>query len=230
MPGRRIDKISIIIPVLNESVSLGSFLSALQIFRHQHCEIIVVDGGSHDQTCQIAEKYCDLLLSSSAGRARQMNAGANHASGSILLFLHADTILPANYFDLIFHQLSEKNKSWGRFNVALSGDALMFRLIESLMNFRSCFTGVCTGDQAIFVSRELFIKTGGFPDIDLMEDVAFSKVLKKIESPLCLKSRVVTSSRRWEKYGIWKTIFLMWRLRLAYFMGESPQKLKQKYL
>jgi len=222
--------ISIIIPVINEAESLEQFLVPLQSFRSKQCEIIVVDGGSTDQTCNVADKLCDHLLVSEAGRAKQMNKGAACASGSVFLFLHADTILPTNFFELITRQMQHKNKPWGRFDVSLSGSELMFRIIEKMMNFRSCFTGIATGDQAMFVRREVFVKLGGFPDISLMEDVALSKMLKKIDLPLCISTRVITSSRRWEKYGIWRTIILMWQLRLAYFLGSSPDELKKRYL
>lgn len=227
-------KLSIIIPVINEAGSLERFLTALQFCRNTQCEIIVVDGGSSDQTCAIAKPLCDHLLMSEAGRAKQMNFGAAHASvsdtGSIFLFLHADTILPLNFFELIVKEMQIKNKSWGRFNVSLSGEKLIFRFIENLMNLRSCITGIATGDQAIFISKELFELSGGFPDIPLMEDIALSKKLKNNQRPLCISKRVVTSSRRWEQYGIWRTIILMWRLRLAYFFGANPAELKKRYL
>ena len=222
------NKISVIIPVLNESAALEVFLKKLQVFRNECCEIIVVDGGSMDASCQIANSYCDKLLISESGRAKQMNLGAASASGSVLLFLHADTSLPSDFFKLVTEKMEKE--SWGRFDVSLSGGRFMFRIIENMINLRSCITGVATGDQAIFVKKELFNKVGNFPDIPLMEDVALSKALKKIVSPICLKSRVITSSRRWEKYGTWRTIILMWRLRWAYFRGVNPKELKKRYL
>jgi len=235
------EKLSIIIPVFNEAATLKPFLLGLQellrlqieqqiVQQRVQCEIIVVDGGSNDNTRQIAESHCDKLLVSNTSRAIQMNAGAQHATGTILLFLHADTILPTDFFNLILNGINKERKFWGRFNVRLSGGEVMFRLVENMINIRSQLTGVATGDQAIFVRRKQFNEIGGFPEIDLMEDVALSKKLKKIESPLCISSRVVTSSRRWEQYGVWKTIFLMWRLRLAYFLGKNPNELKKKYL
>ncbi len=224
------EKISLVIPALNESQGIRRFLQALQEFRKNQCEIIVVDGGSSDNTCQIARPYCDKLLISPPGRAKQMNLGAKQASGSILLFLHADTVLPPQFFRLITQLMNKENKSWGRFNVRLSGADFLFRIIERLINMRSCLTGIATGDQAMFVKADVFEALGGFPEIALMEDIALSKKLKKNHSPICIRECVVTSSRRWEQYGIWRTIFLMWRLRLAYFMGKSPGELKKKYL
>ncbi len=228
------EKISIVVPVLNEAggrrneTSFLLFLKKLRDFKQ--CEVIVVDGGSQDATAELVEPYCDVLLLSESGRAKQMNLGARHASGSILLFLHADTFLPSSFCSIITRNMQKKNKYWGRFNVRLSGGEFMFRIIERFMNVRSCLTGIATGDQAMFVRRDLFEKIGGFVDIPLMEDIALSRELKKISWPLCIQSRVLTSSRRWEQYGIWRTIFLMWRLRLAYFFGASPDALKKQYL
>ena len=223
-------QISLIIPVLNESNTFESFLNKLQPFRNEHTEIIIVDGGSRDDTINIAKNACDKILSCEAGRAKQMNLGASQASGSVLLFLHADTILPPDYFNLIFDRMNNHGKLWGRFDVSLSGREFMFRVIENMINFRSCLTGIATGDQAMFVESKLFKQVGGFLDIPLMEDVALSKALKQHQSPACIKTRVITSSRRWEQYGIWRTIILMWRLRWAYYLGASPKELKKRYL
>ena len=225
----RLDNISIVVPVLNEASSLEGFLRPLYESCAKDCEILVVDGGSEDNSVQIAEKYSHKVITSPAGRARQMNAGAEYATGSILLFLHADTVLPEDFQNLIINEMQKKNKSWGRFDVSLSGKQFMFRVIENLMNFRSSVTGIATGDQAIFLRKSLFESVGGFSDMPLMEDIEFCEKLKQKESPLCLKQRVLTSSRRWEEYGIWRTIILMWQLRLAYFLGKDPVLLKRKY-
>lgn len=220
--------LSIIIPVLNEASNIGATLS--EIAEKSDAEIIVVDGGSVDNTVELARQFpCKLLSATSSGRAAQMNLGAKHATGSILLFLHADTILPDHFSQTIDSALDSDEKVWGRFDVSLSGKKPVFRLIAFMMNMRSRLTGIATGDQAIFVKRKTFLSVGGFEEIPLMEDIALSQRLKKMSQPVCLKEKVKTSSRRWEKNGVWKTIFLMWQLRLAYFFGVSPAALVKKY-
>lgn len=221
-------KISIIIPVLNEEQSLSEALSRLQSIRQSGHELIIVDGGSHDHSLAIAQDKADSVIVSSAGRALQMNVGAAVATGDIYLFLHADTELPETTARLI-SSLRQRKNLWGRFDIRLSASKTIFRLIEYLVNLRSRLTSIATGDQAIFVERELFNKVGGFPEIALMEDVAFCKLLKKISRPVCLKQKVITSSRRWEQNGVVKTVLLMWKLRLYYFFGVSPEKLSQLY-
>ena len=218
-------KVSIIMPVLNEAELIVDRLVQLKNSQSGDYEIIVVDGGSDDATVESAQGVADQLVQSSRGRANQMNTGAAHARGEVFLFLHADTSLPAGAINL----LATANHPWGRFDVRLSGEHFMFRLIERMMNFRSRLTGVATGDQAIFVSRALFNKVGGFPEIELMEDVALSKILRRHAQPLCIRQRVTTSSRRWRQHGIVKTIMLMWWLRLLYFIGVSPARLAQMY-
>ena len=221
-------KLSIIIPVLNEAENIHSVLNALQ--KNDFVETIVVDGGSNDNTYEVAKNLADkAFLSPQKGRAIQMNLGANNASGDVLLFLHADTRLPKNFFKQIEQvMLSDKN-IWGRFDVALTGEAVIFKFIAFMMNCRSKFTGIATGDQAIFVRKKHFDSIGGFENIPLMEDVAFSKSMKKLSKPVCIKARATTSSRRWEENGIFKTIVLMWKLRLAYFLGANPETLVKKY-
>jgi len=221
-------KISIIIPVLNEEINLSQISSHLQLIRQQGHEIIIVDGGSVDNSLVIAYEITDKVVVSKAGRALQMNSGADIASGEVLLFLHADTLLPDNALQTIIDLFQKKNY-WGRFNVRLSSNKNIYRLIERLMNLRSCLTSIATGDQAIFIERNLFDRVGRFPEIALMEDVAISKQLKKIVKPVCLKQKVITSSRRWETKGVVSTVLLMWKLRLYYFFGMSPDKLKQLY-
>ncbi len=221
--------VSIIIPVLNEADTLTHSLAALQALRKAGHEIIVVDGGSHDGTAGRAEKLVDSVIVSEKGRARQMNAAAAKARGEILLFLHADTVLPARAPELITSALLETQSCWGRFDVRLSGSAFVLRLVERAMNWRSCLTGIATGDQAMFVRRDVFQKLGGFADIPLMEDIELSRRLKACSRPVCLPQRVITSSRRWEKEGIIRTIVLMWSIRLAYFLGISPARLANIY-
>ena len=222
-------RISIIIPVLNEAPLIVKNLSALQPLRAAGHELIVVDGGSNDATIALSEPFVDQIIQSSKGRSRQMNAGAKLASGGIFLFLHIDTLLPDGADQLIINGMERRRKRWGRFDVRLSGRNLLLRIVEWLMNWRSRVTGIATGDQAIFVQRKLFETVGGFPDIDLMEDIALSKTLKRQGSSLCLWHRVLTSSRRWEKNGILRTILLMWCLRLAYFLGADPKHLAPFY-
>lgn len=222
-------KVSIIIPVLNEAGCIHPTLSAIQPFRAEGHEVIVVDGGSHDDSIQYSKPLADRVIQSQRGRSRQMNAGAKIASGDIFLFLHADTFLSEEAIQWMMNGMERKRRSWGRFDVRLSGRHPLLRLIAHLMNWRSRLTGIATGDQAIFVRRELFEVAGGFPEIDLMEDIALSKTLKRFGRPLCLRQRVVTSSRRWEENGIFRTILKMWYLRLAYFWGADPKRLGQLY-
>lgn len=221
-------KISIIIPVLNEALNLSRISSFLQSIQHQGHEVIIVDGGSADNTLLMANEVTDKVIVSKAGRALQMNCGANIASGDVLLFLHADTFLPENTIQII-SQVFQKKHYWGRFDMRLSSSKIIFRVIEKLINLRSCLTSIATGDQAIFVDKKLFHEIGGFAEIALMEDVEISRRLKKIAKPICIKQKVVSSSRRWESNGIVATVFLMWKLRLYYFFGVSPEKLHQLY-
>lgn len=220
--------VSIIMPVLNEADRLSDSLQALQSFRQQGHELIVVDGGSTDDSPAIASRMADIVIDSDAGRAHQMNIGARLASGNILLFLHADTVFPDAAMQSLSTLVDEKTV-WGRFDVCLSGSHWLFRVIEKMMNLRSQATGVVTGDQCVFISRELFQTVGGFPEIALMEDIAMSKQLRRTCRPVCLPETVVTSSRRWESKGIIRTVLLMWALRLGYFLGLSPGYLNRMY-
>jgi len=217
-------KLSIIIPALNEASNIESLLAQLS---GEDIELIVVDGGSDDQTVQRASAHAKLVHSS-AGRAIQMNAGAAAASGDWLWFLHADTqiIEPIkNYID----DMWQSDVLWGRFAVRLDDSRWIFRVIERFMNVRSCFTSVATGDQGLFVNKRLFDELGGFPEIPLMEDVAISKRLRKVMPVHCSSLRLMTSARRWQQGGVLKTIFLMWWLRLAYVIGVSPAQLVKWY-
>jgi rSAM/selenodomain-associated transferase 2 len=222
-------KISIIIPVLNEAALIPETLSALQPLRAAGHELILVDGGSDDGTITLSERFADQIIRSSKGRSRQMNTGANLAKGEIFLFLHSDTLLPEGADHLIIKGMERGRKRWGRFDVRLSGRHFLLRIVEWLMNWRSRITGIATGDQAIFVQKKLFETVGGFPKIDLMEDIALSRLLKRYSPPLCLRQKVVTSSRRWQRKGILRTVLLMWFLRLAYFYKTDPRRLAQLY-
>lgn len=220
-------RFSIIIPTLNEATNIQTCLIALQPLRSQ-AEIIIVDGGSLDNTIALATSYADKILLSEQGRARQMNHGVVHATGDILVFLHADTELPTNALSLIEQQLKPQ-QTWGRFDIQLKAESVMFKIIAFMMNWRSCLTGIATGDQAIFVRKTAFNTIGNYPEIALMEDIALSTALKKISSPLCLKAKVKSSARRWQQNGIYKTILLMWSLRLRYWLGADPQQLAELY-
>jgi len=221
-------KVSIIIPVLNEAEHIADTLISLASYRSQGHEVIVIDGGSNDGTVSISQQYADRVLRSDAGRAMQMNSGIDEASGDALLFLHADTRLPADAVAKLIHAV-EDGYFWGRFNVRLSGKHFMFRIIERMMNLRSCITGVATGDQAIFVSHESIEIVGAYPRLPLMEDIVFSKRLRELGRPACIRQQVVTSSRRWEDKGILRTMLLMWRLRLLFFLGVSADRLARQY-
>ncbi len=221
--------IAIIIPTLNEESQIVASLKALQAWRGPDCELIVVDGGSIDQTTALAEPLADRVVIAPKGRAAQMNAGAASARSGILWFLHADSLPPANAIALIQTALADPNRDWGRFDVRLSGPHPALRLVETLMNGRSRLTGIATGDQGLFVRRTVFEQIGGYPPIALMEDIALSRLLKRRSPPACLRQPLITSSRRWERGGVFRTIVLMWRLRLAYFLGADPAQLARSY-
>jgi len=221
-------RISVVVPVLNEGAGIGAALQPLQAWRGKGAEIVVVDGGSSDDTVVQARDLCDRVLDAQRGRARQMNAGAAVARGRLLLFLHADTQLPADAFAML-DALVDTPRLWGRFDVKIDGAHPLLRVIASAMNRRSRWTGVATGDQAVFVSRELFSLIGGFPDIALMEDVALSKRLRRQCPPRCLRAQVLTSGRRWLRGGVLRTVLLMWSLRLAYVLGVAPTTLARWY-
>ena len=217
--------LSIVVPVLDEASGIGATLESLRELRARGCEVVVVDGGSRDATREIAAPLADRLVESPRGRAAQMNAGARAASGDILLFLHADTWLAPGADQSLRLGLRRTGARWGRFDVAITGSSPMLRVVARFMNARSRVTGIATGDQAIFVRRDAFESVGGYPEIPLMEDIALSKRLKGLSPPLCLRERVVTSGRRWERHGTLRTILLMWRLRSAYALGADPRRL-----
>lgn len=222
-------RISIVIPVLNEEAQIVSCLERLRPVRSQGHEVIVVDGGSKDASRALAAPLCDRLLRSRPGRAEQMNLGARFAGGDVVLFLHADSQLPEGAEQAVAETLAGGNPGWGWFDARLSGRAPVYRIIGAFMNLRARLTAVCTGDQALFVSAELFHMAGGFPGIALMEDIAMSKKLRKLARPRPLGQKVSSSSRRWERDGAVRTILRMWRLRLLYFIGVPPDKLATGY-
>jgi rSAM/selenodomain-associated transferase 2 len=230
-------KISIIIPIVNEAGSIVKCLSALP--KDSLLEFILVDGGSTDSTLSTIKQYLNenvisksskiSVISSELGRAKQMNAGAKHACGSSLVFLHADSVVPNDFLKMLKAFDCQNQKVWGRFDIRLSNPNFSYRVIETFINYRSVWTNIATGDQAIFVKRDVFENLGGFPDIPLMEDIAISKLLKNISSAYRIKSRLQTSSRRWEKNGVITTVIFMWYLRFSYFLGVSPEKLHKIY-
>jgi rSAM/selenodomain-associated transferase 2 len=222
-------RISIIIPVLDEGEAIAATLDRLADLRALGVEVIVVDGGSRDATVLRARPRTDCVISAPRGRAQQMNAGAARASGSVLLFLHADTRLPADADRIVLDGLHRSGRAWGHFDVRIDGTHPLLPVIARLMGIRSRLTGIATGDQAMFVRRDAFDAVGGFPPIPLMEDIALSKRLKRVSRPLCLRECVMTSGRRWEKNGIFSTMWLMWKLRLAFFLGADPWQLARRY-
>lgn len=220
--------LSVIVPVWQEAATIVATLQALAPLRAAGHQVIVVDGGSSDGTAQLADGLCDRVVTSELGRAQQMNAGAQLATGDILLFLHADTRLPASALNAL-ERFRDSRNAWGRFDVRLSGQRPLFRVIAWFMNQRSRFSGIATGDQAVFVRRPVFEALRGFEPMPLMEDVELSSRLRLVSRPFCIRDAVVTDSRRWEQHGAWRTILLMWRLRWRYWRGESPHSLATAY-
>lgn len=220
-------------PVRNEAAGLPAVLDALQPLLLRGAELILVDGGSTDATLALARDFGRTgwvtVLTASAGRAHQMNVGADHAQGEVLLFLHADTLLPVEADALIAQALTDGAVVWGRFDVQISGRSRWLPVIATLMNGRSRATGIATGDQAMFMTRAAFNRVGGFPAQALMEDIEMSRRLRCLSPPACLRARVRTSGRRWDSRGVWRTIGLMWALRLAYWLGASPTRLAAWY-
>ena len=215
-------------PALDEAARIAGSLAALGPLRAQGVQVIVVDGGSRDGTAQRCEGAADAVITSPRGRARQMNAGARAATGQALLFLHADTTLPPDALALITSTLEQH--PWGRFDVRIAGRSRWLPVVAAFMNARSRLTGIATGDQALFMRREVFDAVGGFPDQALMEDIEFSKRLRRhAGAPACLRAKVVTSGRRWDERGAWRTIVLMWRLRWLYWRGVSAERLAAAY-
>ncbi|MFT0773566.1 TIGR04283 family arsenosugar biosynthesis glycosyltransferase [Psychrobacter aquimaris] len=231
-------KISIIIPILNEADNLPKLMAHIVRLDPAPQQVILVDGGSVDGSVAIADsvlKSTEIaqlaidwhIIESTVGRAQQMNAGAMLATGDVLLFLHADTELPADTIDNVQQAIVQYD--WGRFDVRLDSHEPLLKIVGLMINQRSRSMGIATGDQAIFIRKSLFEQIGGYPDQPLMEDIELCKRLKKISRPACLKSKVITSARRWQQHGTWRTIFLMWHLRFDYWRGVSPDVLKQRY-
>jgi len=231
-------KLSIIIPILNEADNLTKLVAHIIRLNPTPQQVILVDGGSVDdsvtvakemlKSTEIAQSAIDWhIIESTVGRAQQMNAGAMLATGDMLLFLHADTELPADAIDSVQQAIAQYD--WGRFDVRLDSHEPLLKIVGFMINQRSRLMGIATGDQAIFIKKSLFGRMHGYPDQPLMEDIELCKRLKKIARPACLKTKVTTSARRWQQHGTWRTIFLMWQLRFDYWRGVSPSVLKQRY-
>lgn len=220
--------LSVIVPTLNEGALIESLLVALQPLREAGCEVIVSDGGSTDGTAHKAQLLCDRVVQGEAGRAAQMNRGAAFASGSWLWFLHADTRLESEV-QVLMPGFRNCDGDWGFFHVGLDAAGWRFRVIEWLMNRRSRFSGIGTGDQGLFVRAALFEQLGGFAQIPLMEDVELCKRLRRKSSPEVMKSVLRTSARRWQQHGVMRTVLLMWRLRFSYWLGVAPERLARHY-
>ena len=222
-------KLSIIMPVLDEVQCIAAALQALQPLRARGHEVIVVDGGSADGTPELAAPLSDRVIAAPRGRASQMNRGAAAAAGEALLFLHADTHLPPAADRLVQEALDSGGRCWGRFDVRIEGRSPLLAVVGFCMNLRSRLTGIATGDQAIFATRAAFGRVGGFPEIALMEDIAFSRRAKRLSAPACLRAAATSSGRRWDRHGVLRTILFMWRLRLAYFFGARADELARLY-
>lgn len=222
-------RLSIVVPTLNEAERIVACLQALRALRKHGAELIVADGGSTDSTVVLAKPWADRVLVGPRGRARQMNLGASAASGDVLLFLHADTQLPADAQAALDAALADTQVSWGRFDVRIEGASPLLKVVAALMNLRSRASGIATGDQAIFVRRDAFQRAGGYPEQPLMEDIELSKRLRKLSRPACLRQRVATSGRRWERHGVLRTIVLMWLLRALYWIGLPAERLARMY-
>lgn len=221
--------LSIIIPTLNEENFLTSQQDSFKSFIDDGHEILVIDGGSKDKTMKIANFIGCKTFATKASRGHQLHYGAEKSNNEHLLFLHADTLLPSNAAELINNALTPANKHWGRFNVRFSNTKLIFQIIAWFMNKRSYLTGISTGDQALFVKRKSYFSCGGFPNFPIMEDIEITKRLKKIAFPVCIPNEAISSSRKWENNGVFKTILKMWWLRLLFFFGVSPDKLANLY-
>lgn len=221
--------VSVVIPILDDAEPLRALLNDIAACRGAQLEVIVVDGGSRDDSVTTAETLADRVLTAPRGRASQLAAGIEAARGRVVWLLHADSRIGAEHVAAVRALASSARHRWGRFDVRLAADGAAYRVIEWMMSRRSCLTGICTGDQGIFASSDALQLAGGMPPVPLMEDIALSKRLRRFGRPLCCRERIETSARRWQRNGIWPTILLMWWLRLRYFLGGDPAVLAARY-
>jgi len=220
--------VAVVIPVLNEDKSLLQHINTFKALDNKY-HVVFCDSGSIDKTCSVLQQHKLHYCTSAKGRAIQMNTGAVLSKSDIILFMHADTVMTASGIEAVKKVMLDDSVVGGHFDIRLSGEGFVFRVIEWMINLRSRMTGISTGDQCQFVRRSVFEAMGGFPKQALMEDVEFSKRLKRYGKLVSLRDKVVTSSRRWEQYGVVKTIALMWKMRLLYWLGISPETLAQMY-
>lgn len=222
-------RLSVIVPTLDEAEHIARSLQSLAMARRRGAEVIVVDASSSDATTAAAAPYADVVLRAPRGRATQLNAGARAAHGDTFFFMHADSAAPEDVDLILAGALADRSIAWGRFDVRIESRRRVLAIVAAMMNVRSRISGIATGDQGIFVTRALFERVGGFPALPLMEDIALSRTLKRMTAPVCLREKIVTSGRRWERRGVARTIWLMWRLRLAYYLGADPADLAPRY-
>jgi rSAM/selenodomain-associated transferase 2 len=221
--------LSIIVPVHNQARSIGAILHALKSFRDRGAEIIVVDGGSNDDTAMLARPLADQVIRSPRGLGLQMNEGAKVANGFIFLFLRPETKLPPDADTQVMYGRSRDTSVWGRFDLRLAGRHMMLPLAARYLNWRSRMSGIASGEQAIFVQREAFFRIGGFRHMPVMEDVDLCQRLKAISPPICVASRVTAPGERFDRDGMWKTLRAMWAMRMRYRMGAKPDDLAKRY-
>ena len=221
-------KISIIIPVFNEAEIIED--SLLRLRENSDIEIIVVDGGSQDNTVTLAQNLgVKVVTSPHPGRANQMNFGASVATGDILLFLHIDTRLPPNFPRIIRAILSEEKIIAGAFQLAINSEKKSLKIIEAMVNLRSHLFSLPYGDQAIFLKASTFQNHGGFPPLPIMEDFVLMRQLKRQGKIKIAVEKVLTSSRRWDSLGVWRTTLINQLIIIGYFLGISPTKLQKLY-
>lgn len=219
-------RFSIIIPVLNEAACLDQSLAGLFGLSgiENHCEVIICDGGSEDGSLEIAGRYACRIVHSGAGRAIQMNTASRSAHGQFLVFLHADSRLPENFFEIF-----DTRSRWGFFRLRLDGPAAAYRVIESAINLRTRLSRVAGGDQGLYFNRDFFLSLGGYPEIPLMEDIAICKMARRKAKPVVIDTVITSSTRRWQDNGIISTVLLMWTLRFAFWLGVDPGRLHRIY-
>lgn len=221
--------LSIIVPVLNEARTIAGVLNTLRPFRQRGAEIIVVDGGSDDDTAQLAQPLADRVVKAPRGRAAQMNEGAKVASGFIFLFLPTETRLPPDADTQMMVGRNRDTSVWGRFDMHLTGRHPLLPIVARILNWRSRMSGIASSEQAIFVQRETFFRLGGFADIPVMDDVEMSKRLKAISPPICVTSRVTVPGKRFDREGFWTTLRMMWLMRFRYRTGMKPAEILKRY-